>query len=385
MITMTGVNRESFADTNTDRWEMIQELGKSAFDKADFKLARKHFGEALSLAEQLGLDESQLISSMEYLVLVAIEQGRYMDAIVHLKRTLGIYENQSQPNVDQFAETLETLALMSRELGDPKQALHYAEQAYQKRLHSNPPDPVGLASSLPTLGGVNLWLGFFRKSESYYLKSLDAFEQHGETNHPDMGRTWNDLGILYQQWGRYTQAEQAYRQSLKIQRQIQGDQILRRTVVTWTNLATSFMRQGRIQEAEHLIKNTLDTASSILLPNDVEIAKCYYILGTVAVKQNRLKEGQELLERALDMLKETVGEGHPFSSAVQLLLADAYLKSDKPDLAQASYQTALENMETSLGKSHPDNGLALIGLAKTRLFQKQYMDATRLYKKAIEL
>ena len=55
------------------------------------------------------------------------------------------------------------------------------------------------------------------------FKCLTAYKQLLGDNHPDVALSLNNLALLYQSQGRYTEAEPLYREAIKIATQVLGD------------------------------------------------------------------------------------------------------------------------------------------------------------------
>ena len=74
--------------------------------------------------------------------------------------------------------------------------------------------------------------------------------------HPSVARTLNNLAILYQAQGRYTEAEPLYKQSLAMTKRVFGQQHPH-VATSLNNLAELYRTQGRYVEAEPLLKEAL--------------------------------------------------------------------------------------------------------------------------------
>lgn len=127
---------------------------------------------------------------------------------------------------------------------------------------------------------------------------------------------WNELGNLYFMSGAYKQASHAYERSIKLDN---------RSGRPHSNLAFTYIQQGRYAEAVNLLRNSID-----LLSCDREKAISWYRLGDV---YRRLKDYRDaiLAYQQADLLDPTISQNE--EEIGQVLYGSSDLVS-APDLAQ---------------------------------------------------
>ena len=75
--------------------------------------------------------------------------------------------------------------------------------------------------------------------------------------HPDTLASWSNLAAVYNNQGKYAQAEALYRQSLEINRRVLGPEHPG-TLASMNNLAGVYNNQGKYAQAEALYSQTLE-------------------------------------------------------------------------------------------------------------------------------
>lgn len=190
-------------------------------------------------------------------------------------------------------------------------------------------------------------------------------------------------------------------------------------------LARIYILQGKVVEADPLLKQALQDYRHLVSANHPAIARCLHALAIVQKNLGAIDAAERLYQQELVILTNTLGEEHPTVAQARLeyslLLTHAgrtqnakaqsqlainglaagndplrlgYAHSslgfaqfeDKDYVnAKASFEKAIELMEAARGRNSADLPPGLIKLAEIALIDKRHSDASALIDRAIEL
>lgn len=153
-----------------------------------------------------------------------------------------------QDSTDPYrAAVLNNLASVYRSQGRLLEAKGVYEDAVA--LWEKCSDRQGLAQALNNLAGLYCALRRYRDSERVYIRSLAIREDLVGPIHPDVGRVWNNLMVLYLAWGRLDAAQDAGLKALETAPAKAGRPTLDAASIH-VNLAIIGNRRHRFDEAE---------------------------------------------------------------------------------------------------------------------------------------
>ncbi|RPI33080.1 MAG: hypothetical protein EHM70_07120 [Chloroflexota bacterium] len=193
--------------------EVTLEQARYDYLTSDYPAAIAGAEKAIRLAQISGDVEKEvagyLLSSS-----ILMRQGELVVSRENAETALVIARQNELHTIE--AETLRHLGLVAYYTGNPKEALHFFEQALEGYTKTG--DRKGQCMALNNLGGATFDLGDYTGAETYYMHSSLLSREIGDR----VGecRASNNLGIINVVQGNYTQAEKHYRQALKISREL---------------------------------------------------------------------------------------------------------------------------------------------------------------------
>lgn len=119
-----------------------------------------------------------------------------------------------------------------------------------------------------------------RQAEPLYKQVLAIREKVLGSDHPNVASSLNNLALLYDSQGRYSEAEPLVLRSLAIREKVLGPDHPR-TAQSLNNLALLYDHQGRYSEAEPLYHRALVIREKVLgsdHPDTVAVVKAYSAL-----------------------------------------------------------------------------------------------------------
>ena len=145
-------------------------------------------------------------------------------------------------------------------------------------------------------------------------------------NHPNVATSLNNLAELYQNEGRYADAETLLKRSLAINEKARGSNNAN-VALSLNNLAHLYQVQARYAEAEPLFKElSLALKEELAWPHSPIPRTNPRQLGSLYQVQGRYADAEPLYKRALAINEKTYGPEHPDVAMVLNNLASLGMK-----------------------------------------------------------
>ncbi|KAF7542294.1 hypothetical protein G7Z17_g11700 [Cylindrodendrum hubeiense] len=150
-------------------------------------------------------------------------------------------------------------------------------------------------------------------------------------------------------------------------------------------LASTYYRQGRLEEAEELQVRVMETMKCILGDQHPVTLSSMYNLASMYYHQGRLEEAEELLLRAMEIGKNVLGEQHPDTLSSMSNLASTYYRQGRLEEAGELDLRVMEARNNVLGEQHPDTLSSMTKLAITWKRQGRSRDGLTLMRNRVGL
>jgi tetratricopeptide (TPR) repeat protein len=171
-------------------------------------------------------------------------------------------------------------------------------------------DPLPLATSFNDLATIYQNQGRYSEAEPLFQQALAIQEQQLDPDHPDTAASLNNLALLYQLIGRYGEAEPLYARSLAIREQQLGPNHPN-TAQSLNNLAGLYYSMGCYSEAELLYARSLAIREQQLGPDHPDTATSLNNLAVLYYQTDRAVQALPLIQRAVQIYDQTLGSNHP--------------------------------------------------------------------------
>lgn len=285
-----------------------------------------------------------------------------------------------------------------------------------------------------SIPAAKVWhlLGVIKSGESqldsslvFYQRALRIREKAYLGNpHPDLGMTYNNIGIIYAKNGQYRQALSFFLKGLEVNKAVLGEEDLK-IGFAYANLGRLYDLSGEYEKALGYLKEAEALIQAKTGPDSPKLAHVYNNMGIVYRKIGQVERAFPYLEKALELKKTAFGDTHPEVAAGYNNLGLAYL--DRGDTGKAisnleknlsiltaifgdnhlyvassahnvgdvlaeqglyaraipHYERALRIRERLLGAFHPDLGLNLIMLGTIAEERKEFEKALDYYDQAL--
>src|SRR5437764_11821541 len=171
-----------------------------------------------------------------------------------------------------------------------------------------------VVGAIPALGSghdggslhIQLRGGVDERSPSLNLAALTGDDGAKTTTE---ARQLNDLALLYQNQGRYADAEPLYQRSLAMLQRTLGPNHPA-VAATLGNLAALYEEEGRYAEAEGLCHRSVEILERALGPDHLALAVGLRNLALVYEHQSRDSDAEPLYRRALGILEQHLPPEH---------------------------------------------------------------------------
>ncbi|WP_103670392.1 tetratricopeptide repeat protein [Pseudanabaena sp. BC1403] len=241
-----------------------------------------------------------------------------------------------------------------------------------------------LANSLNNLGILYDYQGKYSESEPLYWRSLEIRERELGANHPEVSTSLNNIAALYYSQGKYSEAEPLYQRSLKIREWRLGLDHPS-VAISLNNLALLYESQGKYSEAEPLYLRSLDIDKQIYGEDHPEIAAALNNLAALYESQGDYSKAEPLYLQSLKISERQLGTDQRYIATTLNNLALLYRLQGKYSEAESLHRRSLEIRERQLGSEHPDVANSLRNLAIMRYHQNQYDEAKALLIQALKI
>jgi hypothetical protein len=136
------------------------------------------------------------------------------------KKALQVYEILLKESTDEIEKARIYFQIgWAKDLQGESEALTFYEKSLQIRQQLLPPNHPDLAKSYNGIGGIYDSMGEYLKALSYYKKDLEISQKSLPTNDPDLAMSYNNIGIVYRKLREYSKALSSYEKALEIQQQ----------------------------------------------------------------------------------------------------------------------------------------------------------------------
>lgn len=271
------------------------------------------------------------------------------------------------------------LGTMYSGLGKYRKALEQSEKANQIHLRE-----LGGEYDLNALALRYSRMGRYQEAEALFHKRFEGgrpLRADGTIRPSDHPFIYCNLASLYIAQGRYEEAEDLLRQSLACA--IWGPQTKWRLYYSGT-LARAYHAQGKYEQALELYKTILESQRVVMGPDHADTAESMAGLARVNMSQGDHGKAEPLLEKALEVATRYWGTSHPYTLRYVNQLAVLRTREGRYNDAASLFDEALRTRRGNLGEDHPAT-LETMHDAGVLLSQRQeYDEAADLLTKAFE-
>ena len=246
-----------------------------------------------------------------------------------------------------------------------------------------------LAFEKPEISQIYLFFGKTLHKHCEFKLSMEFFKSNIEVlnvskNDLNIARIYHEVGLLHEDMGEFTTAENYLHHALEIRLEKLGPNHID-VAASYNNLGVLCRDKGDLQLASDYYQRALEIQLKQLGPNHIDVAASYNNLGNVCRDKGDLQLASDYYQRALEIRLEQLGPNHIVVATSYSNLGVQY--ADKGDLQLASdyYQRALEIRLEQLGPNHIDVAASYNNLGVLCRDKGDLQLASDYYQRALEI
>lgn len=213
------------------------------------------------------------------------------------------------------------------------------------------------AISFNAIGMVYEEMGRYADAEKVYRRSLAAMEQARGREDALYASMLANLGGSYSAQGRFREAEQLLREAIAIHQRAKPRNAVG-LAMAQNRLAKALMNQRKFGEVDALLTDSMHTLETLPSMN-LQLAMVVNNRGALMAYEGHYPESAEMFERCLSLMDHELGGDHPMMLQSLINLGTVYSLTGELETAGKRLERALSIAEHSLGTEHPVYGQAL--------------------------
>lgn len=232
------------------------------------------------------------------------------------------------------------------------------------------------ATILINLGEAQRSLGQLKEAEATFKKALIQIDALPPKQR-DYMLIYNDLAFLYQQLGRFTEAEELWKQA-EILAKKKGEDAL----YPVNGLARHYLLWGKAKEQEAYITKAEELAKEY--PKSLAVP--YWMLneGQLLEQRGRYKDAEFVYKNALDICTKQRGKDHYYNGMILVEYSELLRKESRYADAEQALLEAQKIFEAQGSSEHPDLLQTMVRLAQVKCEQGKYAEARRLIESTLK-
>ncbi len=392
-----------------------------------------HAQKALAIfQETTTLDSLEVADCLETLGLIALEEGKWKQAVQYYEQTLQIRKKHLPIYHFQLAVLYWRISNPCTRLNLLEKAEKYLADALE--IYSHLPlkqrNPKFLAALYTNLNFLYQTKGEYENALQIVLEAKDIKEQLYRANSLQLGSAYSDLAINYYFKSNYVKAIALFEKVLKIRMQNLGNQHPY-TISTTSNLATSY-RAKRLYDkafplfeqvqtflqkqnhpdafifyaeigkyhlalkdyksAQHFFDLSLQQINIHFGEDTIDTAHYLHDVGRIYQQKKEYPTALELLETALELKKELLTDNHLFIANTLQCIGEIKVELKDYSTALELFQQVLSIRKEKLGRNNQKTAEILCYIADLHLQQENleaahthYQDCLKIYKHLIDI
>ncbi len=226
--------------------------------------------------------------------------------------------------------------------------------------------------------------GDIKKAEQMMQRSLELYQEIGQTNNQDFAKLLRDLAYIKRMNSDYEEALRLVRRAIALEEQLYGKNHIR-SAETYYVLASILRYQGKYQKAKkeqlkslNILQQQIDGPHPGKLSNYNNLANLYEI-------QDSLKKAESYYTKGLNMSHKIYGDYHQSIATHYSNLSAIMKKEGKLDSAETLLHRAMDIRKKVSGPNHPKVGHILSEQGNILRRRGEFQKADSLFKRAAEI
>jgi CHAT domain-containing protein/Tfp pilus assembly protein PilF len=288
---------ERRAPRSLDHGASVMILGIFHWFSDQWAPAEAHFLEALEIARSVDPGVEEVANALANLGMVSASRGDLAAAEDYYRQGLEAFARSGAQDPLAVSRTLNNLATVANARGDLESAIRYDREVLDLRERLVP-DSIELATPLLNLGDHLVAAGRFDEAERALARALALQRIHAPMS-DDVARTLVNLAEAHEGRGDRARAEDAAAEAVAITARGEPGTVLE--AVALRTLAELRAARGQVEDAERQLRRACALLGSVL-PGTLEEARTLHALGRLLRSSGRRAEAVDPLKRAASAL-----------------------------------------------------------------------------------
>lgn len=309
--------------------------------------------------------------------------GLYDEAKNLVEKSLNI-QKQIEPNSIETAGIYNSLANIHILSGEYNQAEIMLKNSEDILNSSEFVQTIVYANMLQYSGTLFGLIGNYEKSNSYQISAINVLKKlpkHKESLLTSM----NNLALLKHEHGKYEEAEELFKETYALQKELYENQPHPELATTTYNYAQLLRDIGNYNEAEIMFRNSLEMDIKLHNGEHPEVAYSLQGLASIYRQKGNYSESLKLYMKALEMRKNFLGEEHPDVAYSTKNIARLKYESGDLDGAEKDFYESLKIHKKLNGENHPIIAKTLENLGEIYYDKGDYKKAEQFLNDAKEI
>jgi len=341
--------KEEKDKTPAQKCRSILDAAENFYQVRQYKPAEVYFLDA-----KLSYEAEGLVNNINYskvhadLGLLYATMGRYNSAEYYTAEALSIREQTLGTNSKAYASSLNNMAVLYQETARYNESEKYFDEALQVVQKQLGAESQEYAIVLNNQAILLASIGRTDQGVAKLNSAIAILEKLKKKNTRDQVGFQSNLALLYQETGKFTEAEAIY---LKLEKALGSKDPFYAGVLN--NLALLYIQMGQMDKVENFLKRSAEVYKSRFGNQNPNYAKVLNDLGNFYRMQGRYAEAEQNLTESLTIRGTALDTNHPDYVKSQEDLAILYWK--KGDLAKAntSYKIAMDKSLDFINRYFP--------------------------------
>jgi eukaryotic-like serine/threonine-protein kinase len=326
--------------------------GRVQDSRGQYVPAERSLRDARVAAEAGRADDTAALATSWLVWVVGERQGRYAEAR-ELGREAEAKLERMGKNEILLAELESKLSAVALDEGKYDDALGHAARSVELLEKSLQPDDPALGSALGDRGDVEQQLGRYADARKDYTRALAISEKSLGPEHPKVASLLVNFADAWMGEGKTQEALPLLLRARRIaERSLAPQHPMRATIAV--DLGKVHADRGELDAAVLEYRAARALWTQALGADHPNVATVEFRLGEVAMKRGKPDEAAQQFQRALDAWEKKLGPDHPSLAAALDGLGDALMADHKPRDAAKYYERALAILVKAVGPDHPD-------------------------------
>ncbi|MBL0869828.1 MAG: serine/threonine protein kinase [Phycisphaerales bacterium] len=310
-------------------------------------------------------------------------RGKLEDAIAAFASQLEVCRRVDSPLARTTAITAaQNMGVMYRQLDK----LDESQKAFEQALALQGPQPEATPEAARLLNNMASLLhsrGKLDQAEQTYRSAIDMMQQVFGPSHDDTLIARSNLGVLYLDLNRPTEAVPVFRELLEISEKAYG---LKNPVVLthMNNLGNALERAGQMDEAERVTRRCAELRADALGPTHPHTMITLGNLSGILMALNRNDEAITASRQLLEAQQKSLNEDSFDLVITRNTLGLLLQRTGKPDEALPMFETAQASCIKTKGPEHYAVGLFMGNRARCLLALNRFVDAEPLARESYQ-